>query len=456
MSLSSLLSIARSALVAQQRAVDTTGHNIANAQTEGYSRQRLSLAPATPLQLPFGQVGRGVTVEGIGRMRSQFLDATYRRANADLGQFGSRRDLLEQVEGVFGEPSATGLSAGIDAFFDAFDDLANTPTGKVQRELVRSTAGALTARVRDTDTRLAAIAGETVRRMESAVSDINRIATQIADLNVQVRSATTAMRDAPDVKDRRDLLLDELSKYVGVRVLEREDGTVGVLAGDALLVDAGQVSALELRSLGAGAYAVGMVGSSGTLSLQGGQLAGLAELSSTTLPALRAQLDTLVQGIVSEVNALHRSGRNLAGVTGLDFFDPSGLTAGAMRLSDSVLLTTDNIAAGRSGGPGDNANALALAALRTGGVASLGGQAIGQAYESLVSGLGATLRDAAQREEAQDVILTNADSQRRSVSGVSIDEELTNMIAQQNAYSAAARLVTAADEMMQAVLGMVR
>ena len=335
MSLSSLLSIARTALVTQQRAIDTTGHNVANAQTEGYSRQRLNMAPATPLQLPFGQVGRGVNIDGIERVRSRFLDGNFRTASGDLGNYSTRRELLGTVEGVFGEPSDTGFATGLDDFFNALDDLANEPTGKTQRTMVRTTAQNLVTRLHDTDSRINAVAAETVTRMRDAVSEINRIATQIADLNVQVRAGNAGNRQSPDVQDRRDLLVDELSKYVGVRVLERQDGTIGVTAGDVMIVDAGQHTDLEVRNLGEGAYGVGMVGSPGTVNLQTGQLAALADLSSTTLPGIRARLDALVQGMVTEVNAIHRAGRNLTGATGIDFFDPTGLTASSVQLSQA-------------------------------------------------------------------------------------------------------------------------
>jgi flagellar hook-associated protein 1 FlgK len=163
-----------------------------------------------------------------------------------------------------------------------------------------------------------------------------------------------------------------------------------------------------------------------------------------------------VRSIVTEVNAIHRGGRTLTGGTGVDFFDPAGVTLDSVALSQAVTLSTDNIAAGRSGAAGDNSNALAIAALRTTGVASLGGQTLGGGYQQLVSELGVSLQDATSRHEAQSVIASNADAQRQSVSGVSVDEELTTLIGQQNAYSAAARLVTVADDMIKDVIGMVR
>lgn len=456
MGLSSLLSIARSALVTHQRAIDTTGHNIANASTEGYSRQRLDQSALIPLQTPFGQLGRGVGADGIGRIRNQILDATYRRQNGELGGFTTLRDMLGSIEGVFGEPSDLGLGAGIDQLFSAFGDLANDPAGKTPRQLVRQTAETLAGRFRAADQRLGELAAETVTRMEGIVTEVNAIAREIADLNVEIRAGTSGGRGAPDVMDRRDLLVDRLSGLVSVRVVDRGDGTIGVLAGDAMLVDAAQATPLELRSLGQGAYGVAASGSSGLLNLQDGELAALTELSGRTIPGVRTRLDQLAAGIVAEVNALHRGGRNLAGATGIDFFDPAGTTAHGFALSQAVVLSSDNIAAGASGAAGDNSVALAIAALRTSATASFGGDTIGVAYQRMVSDIGVALRDAGRQQEAQDVIVHHTDSLRKSISGVSIDEELTHMITQQNAFAAAARLVSVADEMMQDVLGMVR
>lgn len=456
MSLTSLLSIARTALLTQQRAIDTTGHNVANASTDGYSRQRLVLAPETPLQTPVGQVGRGVTAASLERVRDRFLDAGYRRENGDLGRYQTTQDLMGQVEQVFGEPSDTGIAAGIDELLGAFGDLANDPTGQTSRTLVRQAAANLAQRFRDTDRRLGEAASDVVARMGGTVSDINEIAKQIADLNVRIRSSSAGQREAPDVKDQRDRLVDQLSGMVGVRVLERDDGTIAVATGDALLVDGGQSATLELRDLGNGQFTVGMTGTPGTINLQSGSLGALVELSTSSIPGVRAQLDKLAAGIVDEINRVHQTARTLTGATGVSFFDPAGRTAASMALSGDVARSTDSIAAGQSGGPGDNSAALAIAQLRTTGVASFGGNTIGQAYQRVVSDIGVLVHDATQKQAAQDVIVNHADSLRKSVSGVSIDEEMTSLISQQHAYAAAARLVTAADEMIQSVIAMVR
>lgn len=455
MGLTSLLSIARSALLTQQRAIDVTGHNISNAQTEGYTRQRLALQAETPLQTGFGQVGRGVTAVGIQRLRDGFLDESYRRENGDLGKFSTMKDLLGQVDSLFSEPTDVGIASGIDQLFSAFADLANDPAGQTPRTLVRQSAENLTGRFQEADSRLSTMSGEVRARLDDAVSSVNNITRQIADLNTRIRSAGAGLRESPDLKDKRDLLVDQLSGLIGVRVVDREDGTIGVLAGDALLVDGGQVTDLEVRDTVDGGLQIGAKNVPNGVNLTSGSLAGLVDLATKTIPGIRQQVDALVSGIVKEFNAIHSAGRTNNGATGIDFFAADGLTANTMRLSSAVKDSVTNIAAGVSGAPGDNATALKLAGLRTAGVGSFNGESIGGTYQKLVSLLAVTIQDANSKQEAQATLVSHADATRQSVAGVSIDEELTTLISQQSAYSAAARLVTVADEMIQDVLNMV-
>ncbi|HWA16565.1 MAG TPA: flagellar basal body rod C-terminal domain-containing protein, partial [Gemmatimonadales bacterium] len=231
--------------------------------------------------------------------------------------------------------------------------------------------------------------------------------------------------------------------------------TIGVIAGDALLVDGAQVSNLEVRDLPDGQIQVGAENVPTSVNLSTGSLSGLVELSTRIIPGMRGQLNELVAGIVREINAIHSAGRTTTGATGIDFFAADGVTANTFRLSDDIKASVNNIAAGTSGAPGDNATALAIAGLRTSGVASFGGASIGAAFQKLVSSFAVTVQDANSKAEAQDTLVANAEATRQSVAGVSIDEELTALISQQSAYSAAARLVIVADEMIQDVLNMV-
>ena len=454
MSLASILNIAQSALSAHQRAVSTTSHNIANASTEGYSRQRETMQAALPVRTAQGLVGRGVETLGSTRARDRYIDAGIRRETGTLGQYNTMKSLLGQVEAVFGEPSDTGIAVALDTFFDAMGDLANDPSGAAPRALLREAGSALVQRFRATDARLGEIGLNVGERLRASVSEVNGLAAQIGDVNRQIL-ALGAEADAPDLEDQRDLLVDRLSEYMGVRVVEHQDGTIGVLAGDALLVDGATVQRLDVRENPRGGFAIGFAGSKESIDANSGSVAALVELSGNQVPAVRRQLDQLVAALVDEVNTLHRAGRTPAGLGGVDFFDGTGRTAGTIALDGRILQSTDNIAAGASGGAGDGAVALSIAQLRTGGTRALGGQSLGEFYTGMVSSLGVVTREAEQAAAAQDTMLASLEAQRSSVSDVSVDEELVNLMRQQQAYAAASRLVTIANSMMDDVLRMV-
>ena len=451
MSLVSLLGIARSALMTQSRAMNVTAHNVANAQTPGYSRQRLDVLAATPMWTALGTVGRGVTDAGINRARADFHDAATRRESGLLGHASTLHDLLGQVEGAFGEPSETGLGAALDALFGAFADLANDPSSPVGREMVRLAADRVVRQLRGLDDAVAQAATDALAQARGALADVNTLTAQIADLNVQIRAAGGR---APDLEDQRGVLLDRLAELVAVRVVPHDDGTVTVLAGGRLVVDAGVSRELELQSAG-GSIAVGAVGGGAPIDPGTGTLGGLLELLNQHLPDLRAELDTLAASLVTEVNALHRAGVTPAGATGTDFFDPAGVTAGTIALTAAVAADGGAIAAGATAAAGDGAIALQLAGLGSTGLASLGGGTLREQYVTLASSLGLAVRTADQQVTTHQALLDQAQARRESVRGVSVDEEMVDLIAQQQAYAAAAHLVQVADEMVQTLLEIV-
>jgi flagellar hook-associated protein 1 FlgK len=455
MSLQSILSIARSALLAQQRAMEVASHNVANAQTEGYSRQRLQLAAAMPLWSPIGMVGRGVEDLGVSRVRDAFLDAAFRRDSALLGGSSTLSSYLGQVEAALYEPSADGVAGVLDGLFKSFADLANDPSSSANRNLVRLAAGRFVQQVRALDGQIAGAAQDAVDRLRSQVDQVNSLAERIASLNAQIIALGGPQQQAPDLQDQRDLLVDQLSSLVEVKVIQRDNGSIGVVAGDTLLLDGGQVNALSL-SPRMGGWVVGPA-SGGTSDLGSGSVKALLDLVNTTLPAIRAQLDTFVRSVVTEVNAVHRTGTTPGGATGTDFFDPAGLTGATIALAGPVAVSGEAIAAAAtppagSGAPGDGTVALLIAGLATTGIAGLGGKTLREFYTEFASGVGVQVQDARQNLNVHQVLVDNADAQRSSVSGVSVDEEMVALIAQQQAYGAAARLLKIADEMMQQLL----
>lgn len=454
MSITSLLNVAKGALMTHQRAIDVTGHNIANVTTPGYTRQRLAIEAQIPLRTPQGTIGTGVTDDGVFSTRNSFLDASFRREQGVFAHADTLRDLMGRVEDVFGEPSDNGVGAMLDQFFNAFSDLANDPSSLPARTAVQQAGQALVRQVGGVSSRLDDINQSVTDQFRDTVAQINSISSQIGDLNRQIVSAGGPNHTAPDLEDQRAQLIDQLAGFGAVRVLERTDGSVGVVFGDTLLVDGRYAQQLEVRSVSGGLTA-GVVGETRTVSPVTGSLAALSELSTQGIPGIRTELDRLVAGVVSTVNTIHRGGTTLGGATNTDFFDPAGTTARTFALAAPIAASAANVVAGTTSAPGDNAVALQLAALRTTPIASLNSSTAGEFYVGLTGSVSSIVRDAEQEASASEVLASGTAARRASETGVSTDEEMIALMLHQQAFSAAARLVTVADDMMQTLLQMV-
>lgn len=452
MSLANILSIARSALLTHRRAMALTAHNVANAATPGFSRQRLEIGVADPLRMPFGTVGRGVTVMGITRARDVFFDTSFRRESGFLGQSTTLTSFLSQVEASFNEPSDTGIAAALDKLFGAFGDLANNPISAPDRLIVQQTAISFVNQLHQLDAGIDQSIQDAAATMRAEVDEVNQISQQIATLNKAILAAGGTNGSAPDLEDQRDFLIDKLSTHMAVRVLQRPDGTIGVIAGETTLVDGPIAQQLEIRALAGGGYALGVVGSGGTIDAVTGSLKALTDLTNTKLPKIRSELDAYVRSVVTEFNNIHRVGFTLGGVTDTDFFDPAGVTAASIDLAAAIRINPDDIAAAATPAPGDGGVALLLADLSNMSVASLGGRTLREFYTGVAAGVGIQVEGARRDSEIRQALVDRSEIMRASVSGVSIEEEMILLIGQQEAYSAATRLIRVADEMMQELL----
>jgi flagellar hook-associated protein 1 FlgK len=435
-----LLSIARSALLTHQRAMSVTAHNIANANTPGYSRQRLRLQAAEPLRTPLGALGRGVSGAVIERARDRFADAAFRRESGGYLAASTLRDHLDRVEAAIGEPSEIGLASALDGFFQSWSDLAAAPGSPSARSLLQRAAARLTDRFHQHDATLRQAVQDAGDQLRRGVEEINQLSVDVARLNAEILASGGAEGGAADLADQRDRAADRLAELTGARVLERPDGTLAVVAGDTLVVDGGQAAVLEVVTLGSGGLGVGVVGG-GAVRLQSGALHSLSELTSSILPGLAAELDRLAASVIDEINAVHRSGWTLGGATGTDFFDAAQRTAGAIDLTAAVRASGDAIAAGATAAPGDADVALRIAALAHTGVAALGGRTLRAFWIDTAASLGSRNAEAARDVEVGEILVGQAEDRRAAGSAVSIDEEMVGLIGQQQAYSAAARLV---------------
>ncbi|HMS03600.1 MAG TPA: flagellar hook-associated protein FlgK, partial [Gemmatimonadaceae bacterium] len=212
-----LFGIARSALITHQTSLQIVSQNVANAETPGYSRQRPLLVASDPVRMPVGNIGTGVQFKGIERQRDQLLDNAFRSANTLLGESTYRRDMLTQVEDIFGEPSESGMAATLDQFWSAFSDLASSPGSLANKSVVQQRGRQLAQQFNDFDTRLSQVGVQTRDRLDTAVNEINQLATQVAELNSRIVTAEAGGSTASELGDQRDLLLDDLARMAGTR-----------------------------------------------------------------------------------------------------------------------------------------------------------------------------------------------------------------------------------------------
>ncbi len=421
------LQTALSGLVASQEAIDTTGHNIDNAETPGYSRQTavlqtnpaLPIAAMSPLTGEGGQLGTGVSVATITRIRNSYLDAQYRTQNAGLGAASTEAEELQQAQSAFDEPSSSGLSSQLSAFWGAWGSLANSPSSEAAREGVVSTGTQLATTLNQLSTQISTISTQATQQYNAITGSTGEVqddANQIAQLNHQIKLSEQAGQQPNDLLDRRDLLLDKLSTLGNVTVTQAADGTDTVNFGDAAkpLVEGTTVTWPQELTAAAG-----------------GQLGALLKLSGPTgqLAAYQTTLNEVAASLAGSVNALH---------TSRPFF--SGATAATI----AVAVTPAEVQTSAGGTAGGNEVAQAIAALR-GGTAE-------RTYTGLVAQVGADVRTAQDDQTTAQAVVGSISNQRQSVSGVSLDEEMTNLISFQRGYEASARTMTAMDEMLSTLI----
>lgn len=355
------------ALTASQRGLDVTNHNIANAQTPGYTRQEVQLTPSPPYTVPSligspeaGQLGTGVEVQRIRRLRDSFLDSQVRQETQSLGRWEVRRDGLAQVETIFGEPSGSGLSEMLGRFWNAWHDLSVDPSSAAARANVTQQATSLAMVINRNYSQLDDLRRDLDSRIAGSVEEINSLAQRIAALNIEI-SKVHGSGDSPnDLRDARDALLDRLALLVKISYLEMPDGMLQVSVGGIALVAGRNAYTVQAQRNPVTQLLDLQWQDGSSVDVQGGELMGQLELRDSLVPAKMAQLDTMAVALRDAVNGVHRTGYGLDNVTGRDFF----VGAGAADLAVNPELLADGSkvgAASQPDAPGDGSKALAVA-----------------------------------------------------------------------------------------------
>jgi len=537
----SILNTAKAGLLSQQLGIEVVGHNIANVQTEGFTRQEVNFSTARPRQTGLGLLGTGVRVDSITRDFDKFLFNQILGEGSSTGNFGVRSDLFKTIEILFNTTTGRNLSGDLDDLFLAFDDLAINPSGLAERTTVVANAETLTSNFNLLGKNLFQERINADLSVNDTVSEINFLLDKIASLNSSIHSIETGLSPANDLRDKRDLAVLDLSKKLDIKIIDTKNNQVSITLANGTPLVIG-LNTFQLSTT-PGPDNKGFKdilisdGASGTTNitnqLEGGELRGLIDVRDVELVDFIDQVDRLAASLITEFNAIHQLGVGLDGSTGINFFtpltptvNPSSLNTGTgvvtmtnaspstvlvdkfqmqftsatdfdlinlttgvntgsftfvpgaafnvagglsvtitgvpvagdivdfsvsenaastMSVASAVLANTDKIAAGLST-TSDGDNALALSNLQDklvfGGNTTFDGF-----FNSTVSLVGVRTRSANDGLEQQDELMLELENQRQSVSGVSIDEEMINLIKFQQAFEASARMITVVEEM---------
>lgn len=444
------------ALRAFQRQLDVTGHNIANVNTPGYSRQTVDLTPDEALLTSQGRMislGAGVSISGVNRIRDSFLGARQLVVAGDAGRADLLHQTLSRVEAVFLEPAGSGVSDRLTRFFNSWSALAVNPGDAGLKMQVSQTGEELATGVRQLYTNLEALRQEQAGQIGATLEEVQKQVDLIGQLNEQIRAKQALGASPNDLMDLRDQALGALGQEIEIRTATFEDGTIAVFAGQLTLVDNGgarQVPTTWDATTGA------LQGGSITYPVGGGRLAGIFDALART-EGFQTRLDELANSLRTSVNGLHLAGVNSTG-NPVAFFNDATPQTGAADFALDAAIAADYtlISPGGTAAASDGSIALQISALRDADQSGLGSRTFSGFFGDLVGAVGREVQSARRELDTQTAIAAQVELQIQSVSGVSLDDEMANMLRFQRSYQAAAKALSVFDQMSETLIDMLR
>jgi flagellar hook-associated protein 1 FlgK len=472
MGVGNVFETARSGMVASKAAIATSGHNISNSKTEGFSRQRILTETANPHPGPgHNLIGGGTLISRTERLNDEYIEKQIRNAGRDMSKYEEKEIVLRQVEDVFNEMDGQGLNRLVSKFFNEFRKLSNDPDSEAVRQSVRESSQSMVNDFHRLRSEVIEIQNHIDARIDGDLHQVNAIAKNVSELNQQIKQLEITGGQANDLQDKRDMALKNLAQYMDLNMYQDKDGSYTVdVKGMGPLVcgnnhetfgsqrgpadsQGKQVNSLDITTTASASPTV-------THRLQGGKLGALLEARDKTLSRVLNRLDDLAHTITTAVNEVHEQGFTRTGSQGVGFFkklDGKERASGFIELSDEVKSSVNNIAtASEPDSPGDNRIAIALSGIQHQHLMEDGKATLDDYYNSIVSDVGtANASNKAAMNQEKDVI-SQLSKMREQISGVSIDEETANIMQFQQAFAANAKVIQVADEMLKEVLDLRR
>lgn len=440
------------ALDATEAALQTTSNNIANANTAGYTREEADLSSNAENFSGGELTGGGVTVDNIQSVRDELLNLQIQQQTSLQGQADTESSSLQTIQSLF---SSTGedIASTLSAFSSSLAQLSANSSNSATQQGVLSAAQNLAESFNSTATGLESAQSSADQDVTQTVAQINSLTTQIAQLNAQLTPTVMSEQNGGTIEDQRDELVQQLSALTNVSITQSSDGEV-ITTGDGTPLVMGAQSFNLQTTTGSDGFqqVLDSEGNNITSSISGGQLGGAIQVRDTIIPSYLSSLNALASQFAASVNAAQAEGYDSNGNAGAALFSLPSNSADAASGITVALTSGSQIAVSSDGTSGSNGNVTNLLAAVNGDMSS--GQTPADAYSDLVDKVGTDASNASTQSSALSQNILQLTNQQSSVSGVSIDEETTNLIRYQTAYEAAARVVSTIQALSTVTLDM--
>ncbi len=459
------LDMAARSLSVQQEEMAISGQNVSNANNASYAEEQLVTSQSTPLYTTIGYEGTGIQMTDITSSRNPLIDSQIQAETSVTGSLNLQQSSLQNAEAYLNETitssssssaanSPNGLAAGLSNLFDSFQSLSANPSDTSLRQTTISAAQQMASQFNQVSSQLSTVQQGLNTSIQNDVASANQNLSAIATLNSQIVAAQAAGTGAPQLVDEREQALESLAGFANISTTTQANGAVDVSIGGHAMVTGGTAAdSLQTYADGNGNLQVQSAATGAAITLTGGSIEGAFTSRDGALASLQGGLNTLASQLITQVNTVYSAGYDLHGNTGQNFF--TGSSAANIGVNSSVANDPSQFqAAGTAGATGDNTVALSLAELGSQNISGLGNLTFSGSYANTVSNLGAaisTVNDKLNSSQAVTQMLTTA---RASPSGVSVDQEMPNLLQYQKAYAASAEVITTLNEMMQTLNAM--
>lgn len=454
MGIGRLFDISVRTMATYQRALDVASQNISNAGNPDYTRQKVVIATEDTQD----GIGMGVKIQDVLRIKNDLLDSQLFKYNSSYAESNKRSESLQFVESIIAEPSDHGLSAYMNEFFNSWDQLSSNTNSVELRSQVIQKAQRFGERFQEIMQGFDSVRSMLLKESSVKTDELNTYLKGIHELNKKIYESEAVGIKASELKDQRDVMITKLSSIANISVQMNDHGSAVVSVGGILAADQNYYSEFSMKIVNGQLKLVSKNDEATAPVLNNGELFAIVDLYSNKIPGYQTQLENLTNVFVNKVNELHQTGYTLvqsgSSQTGIPFFE--GIINGKLQIDQRILDNPKNIAVSdtlNNDGNGNIANLIARLADTK--FSELGNQSILETYTTFLNNFGLEKVISDNKIESNQLVIHQLEMQKASYSGVSIDEEMTNIIKYQRSYEAAAKLVRVVDEMMEALINMI-